>query len=73
MDSQYDADLCVQVVDNRYDADCDERWLFVDDKYDATVKVFWTDDQNDCDIKILFVDNKYDAGWKHGNPWQMRL
>ena len=74
VNSQFDADIKVYVVDLVYKVDSqfdvgsnDGKWFFVNSQFDAKKKIFFVDSQFDADLKIYFVSSQFDAGWRESS------
>lgn len=71
--SAWDADIVVCVVDQYDEQGKDELWYFVDNQWDATTKLHWVDSEWDAELKVAFTDSVWDAGWKTNHNLQGRL
>ena len=65
VDYAYQADLLVYVEDHEYQAKGNEgKWYFVEQEYQADVKVYFVEQEYQADVKIYYVDYEYQAGWQ---------
>lgn len=71
--SEWDADIVVCVVDQYEEQGKDELWCFVDSQWDATTKLHWVDSEWDANLKVAFSDSVWNAGWKTSHNLQGRL
>ena len=72
-DYDYKADLLFHKEEYDYNAKGDERWYFVDNDYQATIKIFFVDYDYQADLKIFPVEYDYQAKWNTQHPLQNRL
>ncbi|MDR1016691.1 MAG: DUF6150 family protein [Coriobacteriales bacterium] len=71
--NEWQADLLYYIVDNDWQAEGDEKWFYVANEWEATVKIFWTPNEWEADLKVYREENEWQAKWQNSNAWQNRL
>ena len=65
VESEFEADLIVYVVDYPNQATRDGRWYFTEVHSDTTNKIYFVNYSSQAQLKVYFTNNIYKAKWRN--------